>query len=619
MQKCISKRIGRLIIFEGMTRKYYILSFLLLWTNLLFAGDVKLTATVSKSQVATGEQFEVTFTANASVDDFTPPDFSGFEVLSGPNQSSRMSWINGTSSASVAFSYILAADRVGEFTIGPASITSNGQQVRSNALKIKVVKGKPVPQNQNNNTGATDDEDAIEEAPSSDISKSLFIRAVVNKTHVYPGEQLTVSYRLYTQVQILDNGLDKLPELNGFWSQDIKNNDPNTQWRTETYKGKTYHVTDIKQTILFPQRTGNLTIDPLEMTFVVRKAKQPRDIMEQFFGAYEDAKYKIKSAPVTIHVKPLPEAGKPKDFSGAVGNFAIAASVDKKELKANEALNYKLKISGSGNLKLLQSPSVNFPADFEKYDPKVTDHITESMNGVSGSREYNYLLIPRHEGDYTIGAVTFSYFNPATKKYVSLSAPSFQVKVNKGPTDQVTAFTPGQQDIKELGKDISYIKTGNPHLFNASKEFYGSGLYGALLAAGPLLFLIAFACKKWHEKNNSDLVKVKSRKANKIAAKHLANARKQLEAGNQKAFYDAIFKGIYGYLSDKLNIPVAGLNKETIVKQLEMRSLDEKVIHRLVDTLDLCEMARFAPVCGISEQEVFKRVKDLINDIEQHA
>ncbi|NQX52762.1 protein BatD [Pedobacter panaciterrae] len=610
-----------------MKMKHYILSVLLLWTSALFANgiksgaqDVKVTASVSKSVVGTGEAFEISFSVNGNIESFNPPALNGFQVVGGPNQSSSYSSINGNTTASMSISYDLVGVKEGEYIIGPALVVVNGKQVKSNSVKIKVVKGKAVPQG--NQRNAVPQGDKVAEGNSIDISKRLFLRAVANKTNVYIGEQFSVSYKLYTNIDLVDNALDKLPDFNGFWSQEIKNNSQNVQWEIETYNGEKYHVATLKQIILFPERFGKLTLDPLAMTFVVRQAAPSNDPIEQFFGgSYKDTKYKIKSTPITINVKPLPEAGKPEGFNGAVGNFSIGANLDKSSVKANEALNYTLKITGSGNLKLLKAPELTLPADIEKYDPKVNDDIKETMTGVSGSREYSYLLIPRHEGNYTIEPLKFSYFNPATGRYVSLTSGSFPVKVAKGdPGSNVTAYaTGGQQDVKTLAKDIAYIKTGNPGLTKDGEGFYGSALYYMLLCTGPVLFLAAFGYRKWYRENNRDVIKVKGRNANKIAAKHLASAQKQLISGDKKAFYENVYRGLYGYLSDKLNISAADLNKENIGEQLKLRTVNESIIDQLTDTLDLCEMARYAPISGISEQEVFDKAKTIINDIEDNA
>lgn len=598
-----------------MKKIFGILSILLLFSNLLFAQ--KFTATASKSNVGVGEQFEVDFSMNANGSRFTPPNFNNFQVLSGPNMSSDMTSVNGNTTLNITYSYILAAAREGTFTIDEAAIVINGHTLISHSLKI-TVKGQapPVQQQQAQQQAAPDDNG---KADTKDLSKQIFIRAVVDKTHAYVGEQLKVNYKIYTRVGLLGGQPDKAPDLNGFWNQDVVNKNPNAAWRTEAYKGLKYNVATVKQTILFPQHAGDLVIDPLSMTFLLRLQLPQKNILGSLFDDFKDVKYQAKSQPIIIHVIPLPVTGKPADFSGAVGSFSVYADADKKELKANETLNYTVDISGTGNLNLINAPKITPPADFEKYNPKTTDRITVDSNGVSGSRQFSYLLIPRHQGGFVFNPVNFTYFNPATKKYVTLPAKPFNIKVNKGDTQaNVPAFNSSeQQDIKLLGNDIRYIKTSPANLFKAGEGFYNSAWYYSLLLLGPVLFGSAIFYRRWKQQYNSDIGKVKSRAAGKMASKHLANAQKELTAGNRAAFYDAVAKGLYGYVSDKLNIPVADLNKENIVSRLQARSLDATTIKQLVDTMDLCEMARFAPITGISEQQVFDKAKNSINEIEE--
>ena len=598
-----------------MNKKYLILKLLLFWTGLLFGQGAKFTASVNRTEVETGGQFEITFSTDANGDRFVPPDFSAFQVLSGPDQSTSMTSINGNTSVSTSVSYILMAVKEGEFTIGSAAMVVNGRKMTTIPIKIKVVKGRPV---QQNSASQNTPDNTVTASSSADLSKSLFIKAVVSKSDVYQGEQIILSYRLYTRIDIEQTQLDKLPDLNGFWNEDIKNVQQQVQWHVETYKGVRYNAADIKKTILFPDHAGNITVDPLGMTFLVRVQSPSKDPIDQFFGSFKEVKYPAKSAPVVIHVKPLPDNGKPASFTGAVGTFKVEASVDKNSLKANDALNYKVKVTGSGNIKLLKTLNTDFPADFEKYDPKIADSVKEDESGVSGTRTYNYLLIPRHKGAYTIGALKFSYFNPVTNRYVSLATKSFPVKVEKGDNEaNVTAFSSeDKQDIKLLDKDIRYIKTNSIGLAKTDDLFYGSWGYYLLLLIGPVLCYAAYTYRNWLIKNNSDLVKVKNRRAAKVAAKHLANAQKQLLAKSTKAFYEDLFKGLYGYLSDKLNILYADLDKERIVSELKARSVQDSLVRKLADTLDLCEMARYAPVTHISEQEVFEKAKTIISDLE---
>jgi hypothetical protein len=607
-----------------MKKGYYILSFLLLWTTLLFA-DPKFTAIASKSEVAVGEQFEVDFSLDGGGEHFIPPDFHGFQVLSGPNPSTSMTSINGVTTYNTTYGYIVTATKEGTLTIDAAAIISAGHTLTTNSLKIKVkgqfTQAQQQAQQQQGMGGppqqaAQPDDNA--QPTTMDLSKQLFIRAEVDKSAAYVGEQITLDYKLYTRVGILASQPDKAPDLNGFWNQDVVNKDPRPVWKTETYKGLKYNTVIIKQTVLFPEHAGDLTIDPFAITFVAQIQLPSRNILDDMYGNVKNVKYQAKSAPLTIHVNPLPEAGKPANFSGAVGDFSVYADADKRELKANETLNYTFEITGKGNLNLINAPKVTPPVDFEKYDPKTDDHITVDANGVAGSRKYSYLMIPRHQGDYTLNSVDFSYFNPATKRYVSVPSKSFSIKVNKGDVQvNVPAFNSAdQQDIKMLGNDIRYIKSSSPGLYKEGDGFYNSALFYVLLLLGPVVFGSAFAYRSWLTQYNSDAVLVKSRLANKIAAKHLAAAQTELTAGNKSAFYEAIAKGLFGYLGDKLNIPAADLNRENIAEKMKAKSLDATTIKKLEDTMDMCEMARFAPSTSIAQQEVFENAKNIINEIE---
>ncbi len=585
-----------------------------------YGQSARLTASVSSNPVGTGEQFEVVFSTSGNIESFSPPDFRGFAVLGGPNQSSSFSSINGRVTSSMSISYVLMARQVGNFTIGAATMVSDGKKYQSSPLKVRVVKGQSVPQPAPGAQGRA--QEPVGEASDEDLSKRLFMRAVADKTNVYQGEQITVSYKLYTNIELVDNQPGKMPDFNGFWSQEVKNNDPNVRWVVENHNGRRYHVAVLRQIVLFPERSGKLTLDPMEMDFLVRQQVPSNDPFEQFFGgAHRDVKYKVKSLPVSIQVKPLPEAGKPEGFQGAVGKFTIHTVLDKQAVKANEALNYTFKVTGSGNLKLLRAPELTLAPEIEKYDPKVSDNIDISANGVSGAREFSYLLIPRHQGDFTIDAPQFSYFNPETRKYVTLTGTAFPVTVAKGdPGSGITAFGPdGKEDVRLLSKDIAYIRTGDVKLKRGNEGFYGSFGFYALLALGPLAFIAAIFYRRADRERNRDLVVVKSRKANKLAAKHLANARKQMQEGNRSAFYEAVYRGLYGYLSDKLNIPYAELNRENISQALSARGLDESLIARLDATLEQCEMARYAPVTAVTDQEMLDKAQDVITEIEHKA
>lgn len=602
-----------------MKTRLYILTLLLFCSLRLFAQGVRFTAEAGQPVVGTGEQLAVTFTVNAGGENFNPPGFGSFQVLAGPNLSTSMTSINGNTSESTSYSFILMATKEGEFTLGPASIQVNGHRYTSNPVKIKVVKGHPAQQQQQSQNGQTQMDNSAIETKSGDLSKSIFIRAVVDKTSVFEGQQVVVSYRLYTRIGIDDSQVNTLPELNGFFSQDIKNmqQQQRTVWSVETYKGLKYNVTDIKQSILFPEHAGNLTVDPLGATFLVRQPVPSRNFMDSFFDSYKEVNIKVKSAPVTVHVKPLPDEGKPAGFTGAIGNFSLRASLDKTSLKANEALNYNIIVTGSGNLKLLKNLTAEFPASFDKYDPKILDTITDAVSGENGSRKYTYLLIPRQQGKYTIAPVKFSCFNPASGRYVTLETKPFDISVEKGKEEStVTSFSSDRQFESLAGKDIYGIKADTGGLGLKDGSFFGSAVYYFLLFLGPVGCVAAFAYRNRYRRLNSDEVKVKSRKAGKAAGLRLAKVQKELSTNNTNTFYEEIFKGLFGYLSDKLNIPYANLDKENIVSALRSKAVDGQLIQQVKDTIDICEMARFAPVTYIAKPELFEQTKTLISNLE---
>ena len=587
----------------------------LLWAHAAQSQDLTVTASVNQTDVTTGVPFEVRFTVNGQAEKFQPPAFEDLRVVSGPNQSTSMRSINGKTTVSMSLGYRLVAEKAGEYTIQPAEVEANGKTYRSKALTITVQQGTGG--GSNNGTGGNNGSASARSSTSA--SKQIFIRAVPDKRDVYQGQQLTVSYKLYTNVQITDNMPGKMPALSGFWSRPLESTDRRTEWTEEVVDGVRYQVTVLQQYVLFPERSGQLQIDPMEMTFVVREPVATSDPFERFFGgSYREVEQHLKSPVVPITVRSLPTEGKPEDFDGAVGNFSFTTAVDRTDLKANEAVNYTLKISGSGNLQLINAPHVRIPETVEQYDPKVNDQLSESAAGVSGSREFTYLMIPRHEGSYTLPAVSFSYFDPAAKRYVTLQGDPYSLQVAKGDGSQPTVgFAPGaQRDVKVLDNDIRYIKTRTPRFSKEGSGFWGSGGFFVLLLAGPIIFAVAWVYRNRQREQNRDAGLVRNRNANKMANKHLAVARKELNAGDKKLFYEAVYKGLYGYMADKLNIPGASLNKAYISEQLRERGAADELIARVEETFELCEMARFAPLTGISETDVYEKAKLLINDME---
>ena len=581
----------------------------------------KFTASASKTKVSVGETFQITFTLNANGANFKMPALNEFDVYSGPNQSTSMSFVNGAMSQSITLAYIVAAKKEGKITIAPAAVIVNGASVQSNSILIEAVKGA-APNTQNQGNANQQQKNATAPA-SEDVGDNLFVKTTVNKTKVYQGEQITVTHKVYTRYQLRGFQDIKFPDYTGFWSQDVPSNNQQIQIANENIDGVVYYVAELKKTYLFPQRSGKLQIEPMKAEVVVRKQsnRKPRDVFDQFFGGgFEDATYSVKSKPITIDVTPLPEANKPAGFAGAVGDYSFKAEISKDKVKANDAINLVISLTGKGNIKLIDPLKINFPEDFETYDAKTKENITSGATGVSGSKSFDYLIIPRHEGDYKIEGINFSYFDPEKKQYITLPSPEFKIHVDKGKDGDATAsvFNPrSKEDVKVLGNDIRYIKTNNIHLQPKENYFFGSILfYTGLISPFVIFFLFVFIRRKRIEQNK-DVATVKSRKATKMAKKQLLLAEKHLKSNSKELFYIEIFKALYGYISDKLSIPVANLNKEHISETLKNKSVNDVTIQQLINTLDNCEYARYAPSAVSGDLKgIYDSTVELITKIE---
>lgn len=595
----------------------YILNIAFLLLQLFaFADDTKFTASVSKNEVAVGERFQLTFQLNTSGSGFTAPAFNKFSVLSGPNQSTSMQWVNGAMSSSISYSFILVASQEGEFTIGSASIVANGKTHTTEPIKIKVVKGT-VQQPQQQQKGQ-------QQPPASsqggNVSDYVFIKLYLDKNKAYLGEQIIATYKIYMRTNIINNEVERLPSFNGFWTQEIEL-PQQASILQEVLNGVAYNVAILKQTILFPQRTGNLEVDPLGLSVVLRLQdnSRPRSIFDQFFGAYKDVKYSVKSNIGKVEILPLPENGKPPGFSGAVGKFSMESSLNKNRVKSNEALNLKISINGKGNIKLIEPFKISFPADFETYDPKTIDKISATSSGLSGKKEFEYLVIPRHSGNFIIEPFSFSYFDPSTKQYVTLPSGDMNIEVEKGDEkESATTFsTMSKEDVKYLGKDIRFIKSDLAELKEKNKYFFNSPGFYTLLSFPFLGFFLFLFIMRKYESYHKDIIGLKSRRATRVAIKRLSVAKKALTMNEKIKFYEEIFKALYGYLSDKLTIPVSDLSKEKISEILKNRNVSDEVITRLISVLDRCEFARFAPVSDIAEQQVYESAVEIISKVEE--
>ncbi len=607
------------------TKKYFFL-FIILWAGCI-AHAQKFTAAVSKNKVSVGEVFQLDFSINASGKNFIPPSFAEFSVYSGPNQSTSMQIINGSMSQSITLSYYLTPKKEGNLTIGPATITVGNNTLQSNSISIEATKGSSnqSSQSQTNNRATN----ASSEQQSS--SENLFARTSVSKSKVFAGEQIMVIHKVYTRMNLKGFQDVKFPSYNGFWTQEVART---TQYDVtqENIDGVQYSVVEIKKAFLFAQRSGKIEIEPMVVQCIVReKSGKRNDPFEQFFGndpffgfnSYKDVAHTVKSNSIIIDVESLPESGKPVDFPGAVGNFSIHAVIDKENVKANDGINIKITISGKGNLKLIDAPKIICPNEFETYDPKTTENISVTANGVAGSKTFEYLLIPRHEGVYKIHPQDFAYFDPSKKIYISLPAKEFTITVEKGIGNSNAtpiASTVAKEDVKLLSNDIRYIKTGNNRLTKSEDYFFGTPLFWTGFVISPLLFLAFMLLRREHIKRNSNQILVKMRTANKLANKQLAKAKESMGTNDKETFFVNVLTALYDYAGNKMNIPVAELSKEKMVASFQNKNTSSETIAELVKLLDECEFARYAP--GLQSgnlQEVYDRAAGIITKLESEV
>lgn len=562
-----------------------------------WADKVNFTATAPDA-VAVGDQFRLSYTVSTQkVRDFRAPSIKGFDVLMGPTRStqSSMQIVNGqtTSTSSITFTYILLATNEGSYSIPGATVVAEGEQLMSNSVKIKVL-----PADKSGQGGSDGGEAAGNRSSASVGANDLFITATAAKTSVYEQEAFVLTYKIYTAVELRAFDNVKLPDFKGFHSQEVELPD-DRRWSLEHYKGRNYRTTIYRQFVLFPQQAGRLTIDAARFDASIAKPTAVTDPFEAFFnggGGYVEVKKSLFTPKINIEVQSLP-AGKPEGFSGGVGDFNITSSISTQQLKTNDAVTLKLVISGTGNLKLIGTPEVSFPEDFEVYDPKVDNSFRLTQQGLSGNMTVEYLAIPRTAGKYKIPAVTFSYFDTKTRSYKTLQTEPYELTVEKGAgnAQQTIANFTNKEDLKVLNEDIRFIKQNEVKLTPRGALFYGSLSYWLFYLLPAIGFLTFFVLYRKQIAANANLAQVRTKKANKVAVRRMKQAGALLQQGEKEAFYDEVLKALWGYVSDKLSIPVSRLSKDNVEEELRRYGVDEGLIQDFLAALNECEFARFAP------------------------
>ena len=596
-----------------------ILFFILISTVIGAWADNKITFTANAPEVVvSGDQFRLSYTITSQkVRDFRAPSIQGFEVLMGPSRSTQSSTqiINGnvTSTSSITFTYILMAGKEGTYKIPGATIVADGDNYTSNSVEIKVLPPDQTSGANNGNSARS----SRDQANSGKISnQELFMMATASKTNVYEQEAILLTYKVYTQVNLTGLRGD-VPDLKGFHTQEVELPQQKT-FTLEHYNGRNYNTTVWRQFVLFPQQTGKIEIPSVTFEGTVSQRMASSDPFDAFFngGNYVNINKNLVTPKLTINVKELPE-GKPANFSGGVGEFTLSSSISTQDLKTNDAVTIKLVISGTGNMKLINTPEVAFPQDFEIYDPKVENKFNLTRNGLAGNKVIEYLAIPRHAGTYTIPPIEFSYFDLKSQSYKTLKTDAYTLNVAKGEgnSDQVVANFTSKEDLKVLGQDIRYIKTGETRLAKKDDYFFGSMNYYLWYLIPLVLFITFMVIYRKQAMEIANVAKVRTKKANKVATKRMKNAGKLLAEKKSEAFYDEVLKALWGYISDKLSMPVSQLSKDNIEEELQKHQVADELIKEFINNLNECEFARYAP--GNQDEKMDKIYSSAIDVISK--
>ena len=613
-----------------------IILFLMLAPLWLWAQDDPTLTVSAKKQVVVGERFQVVFEANAEGKNFSAPSFDGFTVVGGPftSTSSSFQMVNGSMSHSVkcTYTFALQAIKEGTFHVGSASLNVKGKKVTSEPFDIKVLPDDGSHAAPSSSGGYSGQSQGQQNTSDPQVSgKDLFLRVIPSKKSVYLGEQVVLTYKLYTKVPVSSLSVENMPSYAGFWTKDITDNNGGSLRQSSEYvNGIEYTVAEIQKIVIVPQRAGKHTIDPMTIECIaqIRTESNRQRSMDPFEAFFNDpffnrnianVKKELSSQSFALEVKSLPEADKPASFAGAVGNYNFKSDIDMTELKTNEAFTLTYTVRGTGNVELLKMPEPVFPPDFEVYDPKIITTPDVSSQGLSGTKKAEYLVIPRRAGNFTVPAVEFSYFNPATGTYQTIQSEQYEIHVEKGKDDQGGGvFASNQEGIKYLGSDVRHIMSDNAKLRPMNTVFFGSAAYYVALIALLVVFIIMLIVLKKREEMAKDTAATRNRKADKVAKGRLKRAAQYLKDKDQDKFYVEMSQALWGYIADKLGIERSKLSMDTVSETMREKKVPDELTQQFVDTLNSCEFARFAP--GSAEEkmdELYRRGIDVISKAEK--
>ena len=603
-------------------KRLFILTTLLMVTLASVRAEELTFTADAPSAVVMGETFRLSYTINThGARGFRVGDIADFDILSGPNQSSssNISIINGvrTSSKKLTFTCILRPRREGTFTIPAATVTVDGELLTSKELTVKVL---PQDQRSTQQSGAQQGRGTASSQTGQISNDDLFIVASVNKKKVYEQEAVLLTYKIYTTVN-LTNVSGKMPDLKGFHTQEMEMPKGNREFELEHYNGRNYRTIVWSQYVLFPQQSGQLEIPSITFEGTVAQRVQSYDPFDAFFNggsSYVNVQREIRTPKLTVDVSPLP-SGRPASYYGGVGSFNMTSTISTTELKENEAVTLKLVISGTGNMKLIKTPEVKFPADFEVYDPKVDNKFTLKTGGLSGNKVIEYLAIPRHGGEYTIPAVEFAYFDVKSGAYKMLSTPEYTLNVAKGSGTSSSAPVGyvSKEELRLLGQDIRYIHLGEAKYQPKGKCFYGTAGYWLWYIIPFVVFVVLVVVYRKQAMENANVAKLKTKKASKVATRRLKVAKQRMREDDKAGFYDEVLKALWGYLGDKLNMPVSELSKDNISAKLAECGVADELIQEALALVGECEFARYAPsLSGSSVEDVYDKVDALMDKLE---
>ena len=584
-----------------MKLKFYISLFICLLSISLVAQEATLKAKVSKNKLGVNQRLRIEFSIDKQGgDNFSPPKFTNFRVVGGPSQSVSQSWINGKVTFSQSYTYIIQPKRKGAFSIASASIKIGGKFIKSEPVKVIVLDPVEIPKNPND--------------PNYVAQQNIHLVAEISKANPYVGEGIYVEYRLYVSenVSVYDTSISEAPKYNGFWNQDIKVN--GFLVKMGKYNGENYRYIVLQKALLIPTKTGKLSIDPMRMDIVIGVPSGRAD----FFGnaITKNIRREFASTKKIIRPKSLPLEGKPANFAGAVGDFDFSVALSKDILKANETSQVQIKISGKGNLKLFELPTVETPAELEMYQPERKERVRVNASGISGAVTDTYTVVPLYKGKYKIPSISFSYFNPKEKKYKTIATEDFFVDVQEGK-ELITLDTSSvrKQEVVSTGKNFRYIATKTKFITAKKIDFFKSNLFYVLFLLPLIAIPIGVFIGKKNEERNNDILGNKTRKAEKLAKKYLSKAQKQL--GKKEAFYEALERALHNYLKAKLGVETAEISKERITEILKGKNVEAAAIHQFIEVLKNSDFARYTPFTATEMKEEFERAKAVIVQLDK--